>query len=583
MPSSSLSSPGSRRPSVNGAQLHDAAGGLANIAQQQRGGLAALELARDRVEPRFELTQENSGVDYLGLLDAGSYFSAVDAYGSPAYTPAELATAPEPPGWPPTRSRPPPSGSACTPAARPSPGHACGSIRVPRATFAVPPQGVALTASGPGTQVSLRRYASASFPVALGTLAPGTAELLRIPADRSPRPWSLQLTGGAARHRLPGTRSLTAGELLTPRNARILLGLATGRLRRAAARLAVAPHLSDRRLGPAALAPRVQRSRLLRPARPPSDPRSGAGLQGDPGDHRDGLDRFPTRSPRSSAFLASVLLLFVYLSRRVGDWIALAAVLPVLVMGTAYEDLLTPFQICYFGSMAFGIGRAARDRARRPPRRSDRVRAAGRLARVRGDRVRIRRRRARRDRPAARPAAPRLDRRGPGRALRGLVPRPTGSPTRTPRAPVGAQRRNQPAVRARRLREQHRLAARTWDASRALRVRRPRLGPPATGGPRRPRDRSGCCAGAPRCAAGSSSPLAVGLAFWFITAANFGLGRPPDASRYQYVGAVFVLLIAGELAAGWRPGWRAIAGGVRGRDWRRRSATSRSCTTAIAA
>src|SRR5207344_711862 len=30
-------------------------------------------------------------------------------------------------------------------------------------------------------------------------------------------------------------------------------------------------------------------------------------------------------------FLASVLLLFIYLSRRVGDWIAIAAVLPILV------------------------------------------------------------------------------------------------------------------------------------------------------------------------------------------------------------------------------------------------------------
>jgi hypothetical protein len=53
-------------------------------------------------------------------------------------------------------------------------------------------------------------------------------------------------------------------------------------------------------------------------------------------------------------------------------------------------------------------------------------------------------------------------------------------------------------------------------------------------------------------------PLAVGLAFWLLTAANYQAGRPPTASRYQYVGALFVLLIAGELAAGWRPRWRAV-------------------------
>ena len=85
-----------------------------------------------------------------------------------------------------------------------------------------------------------------------------------------------------------------------------------------------------------------------------------------------------------------------------------------------------------------------------------------------------------------------------------------------------------------------------------------RLGAPPAGGPRRARDALGAAHAHPDARAGSSSPLAVGLAFWFMTAANFGLGRPPTVSRYQYVGAVFVLLIAGELAAGWRPGWRAI-------------------------
>jgi hypothetical protein len=55
-------------------------------------------------------------------------------------------------------------------------------------------------------------------------------------------------------------------------------------------------------------------------------------------------------------------------------------------------------------------------------------------------------------------------------------------------------------------------------------------------------------------------PLAIGLAFWFLTAANFAFGRAPYASRYQYVGGVFVLMIAADLAAGWRPGWRGVAG-----------------------
>ena len=91
-------------------------------------------------------------------------------------------------------------------------------------------------------------------------------------------------------HRLPGTPSLTAGDLLTPEERPDPARAGTGRIRGPAARLAIAPHLSDRRLGAAPLAPRVQRPRPVRPTRAPSDRRSDAGLQGDPGDLRDGLD-----------------------------------------------------------------------------------------------------------------------------------------------------------------------------------------------------------------------------------------------------------------------------------------------------
>ena len=59
-------------------------------------------------------------------------------------------------------------------------------------------------------------------------------------------------------------------------------------------------------------------------------------------------------------------------------------------------------------------------------------------------------------------------------------------------------------------------------------------------------------------------PLAVGLTFWLLTAANFHAGAPPHGLSLPVLGAVFVLMIAGELAAGWRPGWR-------GSRWRSRS------------
>jgi hypothetical protein len=58
----------------------------------------------------------------------------------------------------------------------------------------------------------------------------------------------------------------------------------------------------------------------------------------------------------TSVFLLSAVLLFVYIRRRVGGWLALAGVLPILFLGTAAADLLAPFQIFFFGSMACGLG-----------------------------------------------------------------------------------------------------------------------------------------------------------------------------------------------------------------------------------
>src|SRR5262245_6574603 len=55
-------------------------------------------------------------------------------------------------------------------------------------------------------------------------------------------------------------------------------------------------------------------------------------------------------------FLLSVGLLFHYVRRRVGEWLALAAILPILFLGPSWDDLLFPFQMALFGSVACGIG-----------------------------------------------------------------------------------------------------------------------------------------------------------------------------------------------------------------------------------
>lgn len=55
-------------------------------------------------------------------------------------------------------------------------------------------------------------------------------------------------------------------------------------------------------------------------------------------------------------FLLSAALLFVYLRRRVDDWLALLGTVLILFLGAAWSDLLWSFQMGFTGSVAAGIG-----------------------------------------------------------------------------------------------------------------------------------------------------------------------------------------------------------------------------------
>jgi len=52
---------------------------------------------------------------------------------------------------------------------------------------------------------------------------------------------------------------------------------------------------------------------------------------------------------------ATAVLLFVYVRRRTGAWVALAFATLLLFIGPAWETLLWPFEICFVGSILFGI------------------------------------------------------------------------------------------------------------------------------------------------------------------------------------------------------------------------------------
>jgi hypothetical protein len=55
-------------------------------------------------------------------------------------------------------------------------------------------------------------------------------------------------------------------------------------------------------------------------------------------------------------FLLSTVLLFVYMRRRAGDWAALLGSILILFLGASWVDLLWSFQIGFSGSIAAGLG-----------------------------------------------------------------------------------------------------------------------------------------------------------------------------------------------------------------------------------
>jgi hypothetical protein len=264
-----------------------------------------------------------------------------------------------------------------------------------------------------------------------------------------------------------------------------------------------------------------------------------------------GLDsQIPFAIAATSMFMASVVLLFVYLRRRVGDWLALAGVAPILFMGTAYEDLLNVFQICYFGSMAFGIGSLLT--FEREDRRGDVLACLLLLLSLAFAEIAFA--------FAAACAVTVALRRGPWRRLWVVavpillyIPWYIGWGRQGPSSLSFGHVANSPTY--------------VLDGFASSVASLFGLGTPILLG-----GNGGLDWGRPllvallalavwglfrfRASPRLLIPLAAGLTFWFLTAANAALGRPPDASRYQYVGAVFVLMIAAEYVAAWRPAWR---------------------------
>ncbi len=182
------------------ATLEDRYQELKGASAVVRGNLAGLEIAADSVDPELVLTPENSGFNYFTLVTAGPYLSAADDFGSPAYTPEELATATDGAREGADRVLAAALGLELTPTDATSATAGCTTITgvAPGTPSTTLPSGGAIltSASGSGAEVLARRYSTDQFPVDLGLVPAGESRRLDIPADGSQQPWEIQVQSG---------------------------------------------------------------------------------------------------------------------------------------------------------------------------------------------------------------------------------------------------------------------------------------------------------------------------------------------------------------------------------------------------
>jgi len=206
----------------NGLFLHEAYKSYRSSTEIVRADLTALEIARDTVDPSFFLDEEFADTGFVHI-DAGSYFSAVDEFGSPAYTIDELQGSPEPARFAADKVllnalrvalEPASAASIPSPDAEvPATPNAAGVVDVPAAgcitgpsgrdapLLSLPTGGVIVRAGAqPVTDIQMRRFATGEqFPIDFQTaIGPGEALRLPIPPDLSTVPWKLRLEGAPA-------------------------------------------------------------------------------------------------------------------------------------------------------------------------------------------------------------------------------------------------------------------------------------------------------------------------------------------------------------------------------------------------
>jgi len=187
-------------------QLRDAYRGTYHpISQLEKAGLGALDITEATVEPGFVLSEDLVDTGFVNV-DAGSYFAAREAHGSPAYSEAEIAAAPQFVRYAADKvlfgalgveletlreaalGRQVPAGGCKT---VPSDGTASGLLPLP-------PGGIVIRAGeAPIERFEVSRFSTGSAPVLIAGIGAGEAGRLAIPPDDASEPWKLRLVTSA--------------------------------------------------------------------------------------------------------------------------------------------------------------------------------------------------------------------------------------------------------------------------------------------------------------------------------------------------------------------------------------------------
>jgi hypothetical protein len=159
---------------------------------RSQADLRALEIVGP-VNPSFMIGIEEGPFFYD--MNAGALLSAVDAWGSPAYTDAELAARPEADRLAVDRIL----GNGLALGLEPGvstrgPCQVVTASREGSTGMRLAPGTIALRSKAPSLQVKLGRF-SDGLPVDIGSLREGELAFLEIPSDGSGHPWQLGIAG----------------------------------------------------------------------------------------------------------------------------------------------------------------------------------------------------------------------------------------------------------------------------------------------------------------------------------------------------------------------------------------------------